>query len=103
MKKTMKKIVYLLRGYNPYFLYWFDLLTERHIKNRKGSCIDCCNCCKHDDWHCEHIDAVKKRCLIYKNRWCNEWFPVSPKELKFMESIKPGLECKFYWDYKSKL
>jgi len=28
-----KKILYLItQWYNPYPLYWFDLLTERHLK-----------------------------------------------------------------------
>lgn len=84
--------------YNPYPLYWFDLLTERHLKNRMGECIDCFECCKYaDGGQCQHVDSGTKRCKIYDHRTCDEWFPISQKELDYMKSVKPEFKCKLYW------
>jgi hypothetical protein len=92
-----KKILYLLKqGYNPYFLYWFDLLTERKVKYRVGECIDCVECCKYIcGCHCMYVDKEKKRCKIYDKRTCNKWFPVSQKEIDYRAKIQPGFKCKF--------
>ena len=93
----VEKILYLLKyRYNPYLFYWFDLLTERHIKNRIGECIDCIECCKHvGGGQCVFANSKDKRCNIYNNRTCDVWFPVSQKELDFMTEIKPGFKCRF--------
>jgi hypothetical protein len=93
----IKKLLYLFRQrYNPYPFYWFDLLTERHLKNRIGECVDCIKCCKHvEEGQCKFIDLEMKRCKIYNNRTCNEWFPVSQKEIDYRTKIQPGFECKF--------
>lgn len=102
MTDVIKKLRYLLKGYNPYPLYFFDLLTNRHIKNRVGECVDCIECCKHiGGGQCEHADIKTKRCKIYNKRTCDEWFPISQKELDFMTEIKPGFKCKF--SFKKKL
>ena len=86
----IKKIKYLLSGYNPYKLYWFDLLTERHLKSRVGECIDCIECCKYNcdccktketECYCKYVDLKNKRCTVYNNRNCNIWFPISQKEI----------------------
>jgi len=100
----IKKIILLLKeGYNPYPFYWFDLLTERHLKYRKGECVDCFDCCKYDEFACcEHVEINQKRCKIYNNRNCDQWFPISPKELEFMKSWKPWMNCKYSFDYKNK-
>jgi hypothetical protein len=94
-----KKIWYMIRHwYHPYPLYSFDLLTERHLKNRKGECVDCFECCRYSDYgHCKYVDTVKKRCKIYNKRKCDIWFPVSQKEIDYMTSIKPNFYCKFYF------
>ena len=93
----IKKILYIIKHlYNPYILYWYDLLTERHLKNRTGECINCFDCCKYDEMtHCEHTDIENKRCRIYCNRKCDEWFPISKKELDLMKKWKPWLDCKY--------
>jgi hypothetical protein len=99
MKDFFRKIRYIIKqGYNPYWYYWFDLLTERKLKYRKGQCIDCYECCKYVDYgHCKYVDILKKRCIIYNNRKCLIWFPVSQKEIKFRQSVQPGFKCKFYF------
>jgi len=82
--------------YNPYFFYWFDLLTERKLKYRFGECVDCIGCCKYScGCACEYADIKAKRCTIYNNRSCDVWFPISQKELDYMASIKPNFRCKF--------
>jgi len=93
----IKKILYLItQRYNPYPLYWFDLLTERHLKNRIGECIDCFECCKHiDGGQCEHVDLESKRCKVYSKRTCDKWFPVSQKEIDYRAEIQPGFKCRF--------
>jgi hypothetical protein len=92
----MKKILYILRQrYNPYLLYWFDLLTERHLKNRLGKCIDCVECCKYIQGQCQYVDLKTNRCTIYNKRKCDKWFPVSQKEIDYMAKCKPGFKCKF--------
>lgn len=97
MRQMIKKILYMVRQkYNPYPLYWFDLLTERHLKNRVGKCIDCIECCKFaGGGHCQFADLILKRCNVYTQRTCDEWFPVSRKELELMTEWKPGFKCKF--------
>lgn len=101
----IKKIWYMIRhGYNPYPMYWFDLLTERHLKHRVGECIDCLECCKYGcncvkvgscECYCSHVDIANRRCLIYDKRTCDIWFPISQKELDYMASVKPGFTCKY--------
>lgn len=92
----LQKLLYLFKtGYNPYFLYWLDLLTERKLKYRIGECIDCVNCCKSGEEYCPFVDIKTKTCVTYNRRQCDQWFPISKKELEFMERIKPGLNCKF--------
>ena len=96
--KLYKKLKYIITHgfYHPYFPYWFDLFTERHIKNRIGECIDCIECCKHiGGGQCQYINLKSKRCNIYNHRTCDIWFPVSQKELDFMNSISPRFKCKF--------
>lgn len=95
--KMIKKIFYLLsQRYNPYPLYFFDLLTERHLKNRVGDCIDCINCCQYVcGCYCSNVDLELKRCKIYDNRKCDEWFPVSQKEIDYMAEVKPGFKCRY--------
>ena len=102
MKSFFSKLKYIFSdgGYNPYWNYWFDLLTERHLKNRLGKCEDCLECCKFNDdsgRHCEQADLKTKRCKIYNKRTCDQWFPVSPKELALMYQWKLGFKCKFSW------
>lgn len=94
---TRKKLRYLFKQrYNPHPMYWFDLLTERHIKNRTGECKDCFDCCKYTvSGHCKYVDVKNKRCTVYNDRQCDQWFPVSQKELDYMKKVKPGIECKF--------
>lgn len=96
----VRKILYILRHrYNPYPLYWFDLLTERHVKNRVGECIDCIECCHYvcgdGGCYCRNVDKESKRCKIYGNRTCNVWFPVSQKEIDCRAKIQPGFKCRF--------
>jgi hypothetical protein len=94
----IKKLKYILlhQFYHPYFGYWLDLFSERHLKNRVGDCVDCIECCRHiGGEYCKHINIKTKRCLIYKNRTCDEWFPVSQKEIDFMVRIKPDFKCRF--------
>ena len=75
--KTIKKIIYLLtQRYNPYPLYWFDLLTES-------------NC------YCKYVDLETYRCTIYYKRTCNIWFPISQKEIDYRKEIQPNFNCKF--------
>lgn len=97
MKEVLKKIKYLLlQRYNPYPLYFFDLLTERHIKKRTGECINCVECCRYVcGCYCRHLDLKAKRCKIYENRSCNKWFPVSQKEIDYRVKIQPGFECRY--------
>ena len=102
----LKKIKYIItQRYNPYPLYWFDLLTERYLKNKKGECINCVECCKYNcicakekeiDCYCQFVDLKIKRCIIYNNnRNCNIWFPISQKEIDYRKKIQPNFECKF--------
>jgi hypothetical protein len=103
IKELFLKLKYIvIHRYNPYPLYWFDLLTERHIRNRIGKCIDCIECCAYVSEnendiieYCEHVCHKTKRCKIYNKRKCDKWFPISEKELKYMISIKPNMTCKF--------
>jgi hypothetical protein len=104
MRIILKKLKYLFSGYNPYPFYWFDLLTERHVKNRGGECFDCLECCKYNcdcckshtsDCFCKHVDLEKKRCRIYDIRTCNVWFPVSKKEIDIRIKFQPEFKCKF--------
>src|SRR5690554_3824795 len=101
MKTTIKKMLYLLKQqYNPYPLYFFDLLTERHLKNRIGECYDCFECCKHvDGGQCKYVDLETKKCKIYDKRNCNEWFPVSQKEIDYRAKIQSGFKCRFSFKY----
>jgi len=99
----IKKLLYIIKfRYNPYLFYWFDLLTERHLKYRTGECIDCVDCCEHccdstivGNCYCKYVDLINKRCKIYEKRICNIWFPISQKELDYMKSIKLNLNCKY--------
>lgn len=93
----LKKIKYIFKHkYNPYPFYWFDLITERHLKNRVGECTDCIDCCKYvSGGKCLFADANSNRCNTYHNRKCNEWFPISQKELQLMQEWKPFLKCKY--------
>ena len=93
----LKKLKYIFKHrYNPYPFYWFDLLTERHLKNRVGECTDCIDCCKYvTGGKCLFADATLNRCNIYDNRKCNQWFPISQKELELMKEWKPFLKCKY--------
>lgn len=101
----LKKIKYIItQRYNPYRLYWFDLLTERYIKNREGECINCVECCKYNcvckmeietNCYCSYVDLKNYRCNIYYNRTCNIWFPVSQKEIDCRKEIQPNFRCKF--------
>lgn len=93
----IKKLRYLFsQRYNPYLFYWFDLLTERHVKNRIGECVDCVACCRYTcGCYCEHVNLRTKRCKIYNSRECNIWFPVSQKEINYREKIEPFFMCKF--------
>jgi len=99
------KIKYLAthKWYHPYFGYWWDLFTERHLKSRKGECVDCINCCKHWGYICPHANLKTKRCDIYDNRTCLIWFPISKKELDYFYKIKgKGFKCKYTWDKDKK-
>ena len=98
----LKKIKYIIKQrYNPYPLYWFDLLTERHLKNRVGECIDCVECCRYIcGCYCHNIDIVNKRCKVYPKSDCDIWFPVSQKEIDYRSKIQPGFKCKFSFSYK---
>lgn len=101
----IKKILYLLKQrYNPYHLYWFDLLTERQLKNRKGNCVECIECCRYNcgscKCYCNNADLEHKRCKIYDNRKCNIWFPVSQKEIDCRIKVQPGFKCKFSFQDK---
>ena len=101
----LKKIKYIItQRYNPYRLYWFDLLTERYIKNRRGECIDCVECCKYNcvctketeiDCYCQFVDLEINRCIIHNKRTCNIWFPISQKEIDYRKEIQPNFKCKF--------
>lgn len=92
----IRKLIYILKHrYNPYPTYWFDLLTERHLKNRQGECVDCVECCRYlCGCLCEHVNKETKRCNIYENRTCYEWFPISQKDIDYRASIQPGFKCK---------
>ena len=100
-----KKIRYvILNRYNPYPFYWFDLITERHLKNRVGECKDCLECCKYNcsciktiksGCYCQYADLKTKRCNIYENRNCDIWFPISPKELDYFKGIKRDFKCNY--------
>lgn len=71
-------------------------MTERHLKNRIGECVNCYECCKYTNGDlCNHIDLENKRCKVYNNRTCDEWFPVSQKEIDCMATYKIGFKCKF--------
>ena len=91
----IKKIKYILKThYHPYWGYWFDLFTERHLKNRVGECVDCAECCRYScGCFCEHVK--NNRCLIYDHRTCDIWFPISQKEIDYFNTIKPNFKCKF--------
>lgn len=101
----IKKIIYLLtQRYNPYPLYWFDLLTERNLKYRKGECINCIDCCKYNcncvkdvesNCYCRYVDLENYRCTIYYKRTCNIWFPISQKEIDYRKEIQSNFNCKF--------
>jgi len=96
-----RKIQYLIsKRYNPYPFYWFDLLTERKLKNRVGECKNCYDCCKFDDCGnvCEHVDKENIRCNVYDKRKCDKWFPISKKELELMKEWKPFMNCNY--DFK---
>ena len=101
----IKKILFVIKQrYNPYPFYWFDLLTERHVKNRRGVCNDCVMCCMYSCaclreqeglCYCMYVDLEKKRCKVYDKRTCNIWFPVSQKEIDHRTKIQPDFKCKF--------
>lgn len=63
LKIIVKKLKYIFKHkYNPYLFYWFDLLTERHLKNRIGECINCIDCCKYvTGGKCLFADANSNR------------------------------------------
>lgn len=96
-----RKIFYIIsQRYNPYRFYWFDLLTERHLKNRIGECKDCIECCRYTccnckQCYCSHVDIINKRCKIYDKRKCNIWFPISQKEINCRVEIQEDFQCKF--------
>lgn len=100
MKDFWKKLKYIIvHQYNPYPMFWYDLFTERHIKNRIGECVDCSECCRFlCGCYCVHVDRDRWRCKIYDDRKCHVWFPVSQKEIERRESIQPGFKCKFRFD-----
>ena len=101
----IKKVLYMLKhGFNPYPFYWFDLLTERHLKNRVGECENCIECCRYlcnckisngGSCYCKNVDLKSKRCKIYNNRTCNIWFPISQKEIDNRKRFDPNFKCKF--------
>lgn len=102
MKQLLKKLHYMIsQRYHPYPMFWYDLLTEHHIKNRTGECVDCIECCRYTcGWYCEHANLETKRCDIYDKRKCYVWFPVSQKDIDYMAECKPGFRCKFKFENK---
>lgn len=106
MKKLIHKISYMLKtGYNPYPLYWYDLLTERYLKDRIGECTNCIQCCRYicgscQECYCIYTDRQNLRCTIYDHRKCNIWFPVSQKEIDYRAKIQPGFKCRFIFNKK---
>ena len=96
------KIRYIVTNnwYHPYFGYWFDLFTERHLKTRTGECVACINCCTYAPGIiCGHADSCTKRCKVYDKRTCNIWFPVSKKELSYFYKIKgEGFKCNYKFE-----
>lgn len=100
IKIIVKKLHYIITyRYHPYPIFWYDLLTERHINHRKGYCIDCIECCRYTfGWYCEHANLDINRCDIYNNRKCYVWFPVSQKDIEYREKCQPGFKCKFWFE-----
>lgn len=90
----LKKLLFIFQSsYYPYLFYYFDLLTERHLKHRTGECIECCRYL--DGTPCGFANTKTKRCKIYNKRQCNIWFPISQKEIEWRKKQQPNFTCNF--------
>jgi len=92
------RIYHILRRRKNYgfsYMYIWDVLSKRQLKNRRGACTLCGACCK----GCSSL--IEKNgvriCSIYRRRtWCDVYFPISPEQLEFVIKLH-NIDCGYYF------